>query len=46
VRLAELAAEDPTVGFEASNHYYYTPHLLRERVLNCRRLLEELESLK
>jgi hypothetical protein len=32
----------PVIGYEASNHYYYTPLDLVEKVLQCRRLLEEL----
>lgn len=30
------------IGYEASNHYYYTPLDLVEKVLNCRRLLADL----
>lgn len=42
LREAALMAEDPTVGFEATNHYFYTRTDLFEKVLCCRHLLGEL----
>jgi hypothetical protein len=30
-----LCRSDPRIGFEASNHYYYVPHDLMEKVVNC-----------
>lgn len=41
-RLYELTKLDSRIGFEASNHYYYVPHDLLEKVANCRHLLEAL----
>ena len=41
---AKLQCEDACVGFEASNHYFYTPALLMEKVINCEALLSELEE--
>lgn len=38
-RLLRLQAADARIGFESSNHYYYTPNLLQEKILNCRHLL-------
>ncbi|MBM3999650.1 MAG: hypothetical protein FJ297_08960 [Planctomycetes bacterium] len=38
VRLHALQSRESRVGFEASNQYYYTPHDLVEKVVNCRRL--------
>jgi len=35
-RLFVLTREDPRIGFEASNHYYYLPLDLVEKVVNCR----------
>jgi hypothetical protein len=35
-RLFALTREDPRIGFEASNHYYYLPLDLVEKVVNCR----------
>ena len=43
-RLSYLASLDPTVGYEASNHYFYTSHLLREKLLNCDKLIRKLEG--
>ena len=39
-RLYALQREDSRIGFEASNHYYYVPTDLVEKVLNCRDLLD------
>jgi hypothetical protein len=39
-RLAAIQARDSRIGFEASNHYYYLPIDLAEKVVNCRDLLE------
>ncbi len=36
--LYALASADSRIGFEASNHYYYVPQDLIEKVLNCRHL--------
>ena len=33
-RLYALARQDSTIGFEASNHYYYRPLDLAEKILN------------
>ena len=38
-RLYELQSGDSRLGFEASNHYFYVPVDLAEKVLNCRYLL-------
>ncbi len=36
IRLHALQSRDSRIGFEASNHYYYTPLDLVEKVINCR----------
>ncbi len=36
IRLHALQGRDSRIGFEASNQYYYTPHDLVEKVINCR----------
>jgi len=36
---------DSTIGYEASNHYYYRPLDLLEKVLNCRDVIEKLQKL-
>ena len=41
-RLLILAAQNPAVGFEASNHYYYTANLLKEKIINMDKLISEL----
>ena len=43
VDLYRLCREDSRVGFEASNHYYYLPQDLVEKVLNCREIEREIE---
>jgi hypothetical protein len=40
-RLCRLALEDSRIGFEASNHYYYYPLDLVEKVVNCEYLMNE-----
>lgn len=37
-RLLHSAKRDSRIGFEASNHYYYTENDLMEKVLNCENL--------
>ena len=40
-RLFVLTREDSRIGFEASNHYYYYPLDLVEKVINCQYILNE-----
>ncbi len=42
IREAELMSKNPTIGFEATNHYFFTRTDLFEKVLCCRHLLGEL----
>ena len=42
-RLYPIARRDSRIGYEASNHYYYRPLDLAEKVLNCDRVIRELE---
>ncbi|HEY5913357.1 MAG TPA: hypothetical protein VJA21_22440 [Verrucomicrobiae bacterium] len=44
-RLYQLQCSDSRLGFEASNHYFYVPLDLAEKILNCRDLLERWLSL-
>ena len=37
-----LARQNSTIGFEASNHYFYTPLDLVEKVLNCRDIIARI----
>lgn len=41
-RLFALTRQDPRIGFEASNHYYYLPLDLVEKVVNCEYILQWL----
>jgi len=40
-RLFVLTRNDPRIGFEASNQYYYTPLDLVEKVVNCEYVLHD-----
>jgi len=42
LRLYRIQARDSRIGFEATNHYFYVPLDLAEKVLNCERLLSRL----
>ena len=42
-RLYPIARRDSRLGYEASNHYYYRPLDLAEKVINCDRVIRELE---
>ena len=42
VAMHEIVRNDSRIGFEASNHYYYTLNDLREKALSCARILERL----
>jgi hypothetical protein len=44
--LYSLQLQDPRIGFEASNHYYYLPQDLQEKFLNCQHLLTTLPTTK
>jgi len=44
VRLHSLQSRDSRIGFEASNQYYYTPHDLVEKVINCEWLAAKLAA--
>ena len=44
-KLISLVMEDGRIGFEASNHYYYTANLLKEKLINMDKLISELNEL-
>ena len=44
-RLLVLATEFPTIGFEASNHYFYNDRNLVEKILQTEMLEEQLKTL-
>ncbi len=43
-RLYELAKADSRIGFEASNHYYYLPLDLVEKVINCDQVIRDVSK--
>lgn len=42
LELWEIIGKDSRIGFEASNHYFYTEKSLKEKVINCRYLLDKV----
>jgi hypothetical protein len=42
--LLPLAQADARIGYESSNHYFYIPQDLLEKVLSCRGVLAELDA--
>jgi hypothetical protein len=44
VKQYHIARRNSAIGFEATNHYYYTPLDLVEKVLNCRYMIDRLMS--
>jgi hypothetical protein len=40
-KLFELTRQDSRIGFEASNHYYYYPLDLVEKIINCEYILNQ-----
>lgn len=42
--LYDLVIRDSRIGFEASNHYYYTVQDLKEKMMNCGFILEQLQQ--
>ena len=45
-RLFTLSRQDSRIGYEASNHYYYVPVDLVEKVINCRYVLDVLSAVE
>ena len=45
-RLYRLAIADSRLGYEASNHYFYVPFDLVEKVINCVQLREQYAGTK
>ena len=43
-QLLPLARADSRIGYESSNHYFYIPQDLMEKILCCRNILAELEK--
>jgi hypothetical protein len=43
IKLLNVIRCDSRIGFEASNHYYYTENSLMEKVFNCQYLLHNMK---
>lgn len=43
-RMIPLTAKNATLGYEASNHYFYTKQSLFEKIINCNYLKKELKE--
>ncbi len=41
----EISLCNAQIGYEASNHYVFTPQMCLEKVLNCRKLIREFENM-
>lgn len=41
-----LVRANSAIGFESSNHYFYLPRDVVEKILCCRSILEKLENVK
>ena len=39
-----IARRHSTIAFEASNHYYYRPLDLAEKILNCRQVIDDFQG--
>lgn len=42
-QLHTIQSRDSRIGFEATNHYYYVPQDLLEKIINCAHLLNQIE---
>ena len=40
--LMDIVRKDSRIGFEASNHYYYTLNDLAEKVITCQYIIDQL----
>ncbi len=41
-RMLDLVEYDSRIGYESSNHYFYIPQDLMEKIIGCRYVLEQL----
>ena len=44
MRVAAVQARNATIGYEASNHYFYYRNVLMEKVISCRCLAERAKQ--
>ncbi|HQC42291.1 MAG TPA: hypothetical protein PLV91_02335 [Verrucomicrobiota bacterium] len=45
-RIYTLVNSDSAIGYESSNHYFYIPQDILEKIVNCKHLLMQLENMK
>lgn len=43
-KMLQLMNIDPTIGFEAANHYYFSKGTLAEKILNCNDIIRRLSK--
>ena len=43
-KMLKLMQKNPSIGFEAANHYYYTQAGIKEKAINCKYLYNQLEE--
>ena len=43
VRMFHLTREDSRIGFESTNHYWFVPIDLAEKIINCRWIIDQLQ---
>ncbi len=43
-QLYRITKEDSRIGFESTNHYWFVPNDLVEKVISCRQIIEELSK--
>ncbi len=41
-RLYSVMQRNPSIGYEAANHYYYNQSMIKEKIISCRYILEQL----
>ena len=44
--LMRLQSRDARIGYEASNHYFYTKRTLMEKIVNCKNIINKLKKQK
>jgi hypothetical protein len=45
-KIYTLVKSDSAIGYESSNHYFYIPQDILEKILNCKYLLMQIEKMK
>jgi hypothetical protein len=45
-RIYTLVESDSAIGYESSNHYFYIPQDILEKIVNCKYLLMQIKNMK